>query len=155
MELTCQKEGSLLFVKAAEEATGYVAQSSPGSNTPFPVGRARFHKNNVQTTKRNRRAHHHILLRPLSELTAQRLYMVFVHWSQQECVEGRQHLVSWQVLAHKCLEERQQDLVAEAWVGAKRSGFVQSLPDDNRRGRTLCTTMRLTMNFIDSNKPFR
>ena len=128
MELTCQKEGSLLFVKAAEAARGY-AQSLPESNTPFPVGRA--------GTKGNWSAHHHILLRPLSERTAQRLYMVLVHWSQQECVEGRQHLVLWQVLAHKCLEERQQDLVAEAWVGAKRSGFVQSVLDDNRRGRNL------------------
>ena len=31
-----------------------------------------------------------------------------------------------------CLEERQQDLVADAWAGAKRCGAVLSPPDANR-----------------------
>ena len=116
-----------------------VCESSGGSQRIRPELTRKQHTFSVGRagTKGNRSSHHHILLRPLSELTAQRLYMVLVHWSQQESAEGRKHLVLWQVLVHKCLEERQQDLVVEAWVGAKRSGFVQSFLDDNRRGRNL------------------
>ena len=56
-------------------------------------------------------------------------------------------MVLRQVWSHLRLEERQRDLVPEAWVGAKRSGPTGEV-------ETTFTTIRLTTNFMDGNKPF-
>ena len=152
MELTCQKEGSLLFVKAAEEARGYV-ESLPESNTPFPVGRARFHKNNVQTTKGSRSSHHHRLLRPLSELSDCTWYLC-IGVSKSVSKEGSiwfcgrcWHINVW----------RRGSRILSLRHGLEPSGVALYRAFSTTTGEveTFCTTMRLTMNFIDGNTPCR
>ena len=77
------REDSLQFLKAVE-AAGECAQGSTEINETILWDVLDCTRGIIWTTQANRSAHNHMLLRPLLELSAQTLYMVLVHWSQQK-----------------------------------------------------------------------
>ena len=125
MELTCQKEGSLLFVKAAEEARGLSQKA-----THFFCGTCKISQEQCTDNQRKQE-------RGVSKSVSKEGSI----WFRGRCWYRN----DW----------RRGSRILSLRHGLEPSGVAlyRAFPTTTGEVEPLCTTMRLTMNFIDGNKP--